>query len=33
MDDFSMVGDSFDCSLSHLAKALKWCEECNLVLN
>ena len=33
MDDFSVVGDSFDCCLSHLAEVLKRCEDCNLVLN
>ena len=29
----SVVGDSFDCCLSHLAEVLKRCEDCNLVLN
>ncbi|WMV45418.1 hypothetical protein MTR67_038803 [Solanum verrucosum] len=33
MDDFSVVGDSFDVCLDHLAEVLQWCEECNLVLN
>ena len=33
MDDFSVVGDSFDHFLSHLAEVLKRCEDCNLVLN
>ena len=33
MDDFSVVGDSFEWSLIHLAEALKRCEDCNLVLN
>ena len=33
MDDFSVVGDSFDDDLAHLASALQRCEECNLVLN
>ena len=32
-DDFSVVGDSFDRLLSHLAEVLKRCEDCNLVLN
>ena len=32
MDDFSVVGDSFDRCLSHLAEVLKRCEDCNLVL-
>lgn len=33
MGDFSIVGDSFDDFLVHLANALQICEECNLVLN
>ena len=33
MDDFSVVGDSFDHCLSHLVNVLKRCEDCNLVLN
>ena len=33
MDDLSMVSDSFDWCLSHLAEVLKRCENCNLVLN
>ena len=33
MDEFSVVGDSFDLCLSHLAEVLKRCEDCNLVLN
>ena len=33
MDDFSVVGDSFERCLSHLSKVLKRCEDCNLVLN
>lgn len=33
MDDFSVIGDSFDRCLSHLAKVLKRCEDFNLVLN
>ena len=33
MDDFYMVGDSFDQCLSHLAKVFKRCEDCNLALN
>lgn len=33
MDDFSVVGDSFDRCLSNLAEVLKRCEDCNLVLN
>ena len=33
MDDFSVVGDSFDRCLNHLAEVLKRCEDCNLVLN
>ena len=33
MDDFSVVGDSFERCLSHLAEVLKRCEDCNLVLN
>ncbi|XP_060216833.1 uncharacterized protein LOC132644264 [Lycium barbarum] len=33
MDDFSVVGDSFDECLQNLAQVLKRCEETNLVLN
>ncbi|XP_049391614.1 uncharacterized protein LOC125856073 [Solanum stenotomum] len=33
MDDFSVVGDSFDDCLVYLGEVLKLCEECNLVLN
>lgn len=33
MDDFSMVGDSFNDCLAHLASVLQRYEECNLVLN
>ena len=33
MDDFSIVGDSFNHCLSHLAEVLKRCQDCNLVLN
>ena len=33
MDDFLVVGDSFEWCLSHLSEVLKRCEDCNLVLN
>ena len=33
MDDFSVVGDSFDHCLNHLFEVLERCEDCNLVLN
>ena len=33
MDDFSMVGESFERCLNHLSEVLKRCEECNSVLN
>ncbi|WP_369010581.1 reverse transcriptase domain-containing protein, partial [Klebsiella pneumoniae] len=33
MDDFSVVGDSFDDCLANLDKVLARCEETNLVLN
>ena len=33
MNDFSVVGDSFERCLSHLSECLKRCEDCNLVLN
>ncbi|GJR91931.1 reverse transcriptase domain-containing protein [Tanacetum coccineum] len=33
MDDFSVLGDSFDSCLSNLEKMLKRCEDTNLVLN
>ena len=32
MDDFSVVGHSFDRCLSNLAEVLKRCEDYNLVL-
>lgn len=32
MDDFFVVGDSFDDCLIHLANALRRCKECNSVL-
>ena len=31
IDDFLVVGDSFERCLSHLSKVLKRCEECSLV--
>ena len=31
MDDFSLVGNSFDDCLMHLDEVLKRCEECNFV--
>ncbi|XP_015164445.1 RNA-directed DNA polymerase homolog [Solanum tuberosum] len=33
MDDFSVVGDTFDDCLLNLSRALQRCEEANLVLN
>nr|GEW04565.1 reverse transcriptase domain-containing protein [Tanacetum cinerariifolium] len=33
MDDFSVFGNSFGTSLSHLDKMHKWCEDTNLCLN
>ena len=33
MDDFSVLGDSFDACLMNLARVLQRCEETNLVLN
>ena len=33
MDEFLVVGNSFNCCLSHLAKVLRRCEDYNLVLN
>ena len=33
MDNFSVVGDSFDRCLSNLAEVLKRCEDYNLVHN
>ena len=33
MDDFSVVGDSFERCLSHLSEVIKRFEDCNLVLN
>ena len=33
MNDFSVVGDSFEWCLSHSSEVLKRCEDCNLVLN
>jgi len=33
MNDFSIFGSSFECCLSNLERALKRCEETNLVLN
>ncbi|XP_060216627.1 uncharacterized protein LOC132644089 [Lycium barbarum] len=33
MDDFSVVGDSFEDCLGHLGQVLRRCEETNLVLN
>ncbi|XP_015078339.1 uncharacterized protein LOC107022163 [Solanum pennellii] len=33
MDDFSIVGNSFDHCLDHLNKVLKRCKDCNLVPN
>ena len=33
VDDFSVVGDSFERFLSHLSEVLKRCADGNLVLN
>ena len=33
MDDFSVVGDSFERCLNNLSEVLKRCEDYNLVLN
>ncbi|GKB21371.1 putative nucleotidyltransferase, ribonuclease H [Tanacetum coccineum] len=33
MDDFSVLGNSFDCCLDNLDRMLSRCEETNLVLN
>ena len=33
MDDFSVIGDSFQSCLSHLENMLKRCEDTNLCLN
>ena len=33
MDDFSVVGDSFEQCLTNLSEVLKRCEDCHLVLN
>ena len=33
MDEFLVVGDSFDCCLSNLVEVLKRCKDRNLVLN
>ena len=33
LDDFSVVGDSYDHCLNHLSEVLQRCEYCNLVLN
>ena len=33
MDDFSVVDESLDSCLNHLAEVLQRCEEYNLVLN
>nr|GFB77614.1 reverse transcriptase domain-containing protein [Tanacetum cinerariifolium] len=33
MDDFSVIGNSFESCLSHLEKMLKRCEDTNLCLN
>ncbi|GKC19538.1 putative nucleotidyltransferase, ribonuclease H [Tanacetum coccineum] len=33
MDDFSVFGNSFDCSLANLDRMLARCEETNIVLN
>ena len=32
MNDFFVIGDSFERCLSHFSKDLKRCEDCNLVL-
>ena len=33
MDEFSVVGDSFERCFKNLSQVLKRCEDCNLVLN
>ena len=33
VDDFFVVGDSFEHCLNDLSEVLKRCEDCNLVLN
>lgn len=33
MDDFSVVGKSFDRFLMNLDEFLKRCEDCNLIIN
>ena len=33
MDDFFVVGDSFEWCLTNLSEVFKKCEDCNLVLN
>ena len=33
MDNFSVVGDSFERCLSHLSEVLNRYEDCHLVLN
>ena len=33
MDDFSVIGDTFDDCLLNISRALYRCEEANLVLN
>ena len=33
MDNFSVVGDSFDRCLSHLSEVIKRLKDCNLVRN
>ena len=33
IDDFSVVGDSFEQCLNHLSEVLKRYEDCDLVLN
>ena len=33
MENFSVVGDSFDHCLNNFSEVLKRCDDCNLVLN
>ena len=33
MNDFYVVGESFELYLKHLSEVLKRCQNCNLVLN
>ena len=33
MDDFSVVGESFERCLNNLSEVLKRCDDCYLVLN